>query len=521
MADITKKYPSIADVSRDFTLFLKVKSDIPLALSDFTTIAEGRWDFFRNNWDFIKVTYLDRISKLNDGPQKVNAYTQYMEFGKLIDGNRTSSQNPLSNRNNLRKFKDLLDLILISDLDTSIAEQNIIQDEIDRINRLEKDDFYQMRERVRITHDKTADSVGLSDDTYNQLYERVSGPKIMTFKFNDYPVLSALMEFMKQISNFIPTKLVQDERQDPFSVIRNALNNPGIPINSYQSGFIIPFQYGMTMERLAATYLGSPDKALEIATANGLKFPYVDEVGKKTFLSINGIANTVIVPLEESINFFIGQDIQVKSDGQPVTNRKIIDIEENKNNEQLVITVNGESNLSKYTTLQRAYIYSYAPYTINSSKMIMIPTTGTLGFPINAQEPWFVKNLPNDLKNMGVDLALNADDDLVISNSGDLSLIYGLANATQALNLKMKTKAGELVRDPSFGLVEIAGTYKNSEISQVMMTWLVESTIAGDDRFDGIDGLGFNVVDSVVYINASIRLKGSSGSIPLTFQLPR
>lgn len=521
MPDVTKKYPSIADVYRDLTLFFKLDSGIPYSLADFTSIAEGRWDYFRNNWDFIKQGYLDRINLLPDGPVKVNARVQHTQFGQLIDSNRASSQNPLSNRNNLRKFKDLLEIILVEDLDVSQAEQSIIDKDLQRISNLQKDDFYDMRERVRITHDKAADSMGLGDQTYDKLFDRVSGNQIITFRFDNYPILSSLIDLMNQITLLIPTTLVKDERPDPFEVIRRAVNNPDIPINSSSTGFLVPFPAGSTLERLAQKYLGDPDRALEIATANGLKFPYVDEVGRKVFLLINGINNIVIISIDETTNFFVDQEVFVGSDGKKLTRRKILSIEEDKNNSQLLLTLSGEHNMSDYVTTQRAYVFSYMPYTVNSDKFIMIPSGGSVGFPINAQEPWFVRELPNDTKNLGVDLAIGPDGDLVFDSTGDFTYVYGLANAAQALNLKVQTKAKDLVRDPAFGIIEAAGRYKNSEISNTLLTLLVESAIGGDDRFDGVDGLGYTITDTSVFINATIRLKGSDGSIPLTFQLPK
>lgn len=521
MSEITKKYPSLADVYRDLTLFFKMDGSLAYSLSDFALVAEGRWDYFRNNWDFIKLGYFNKINALSDTPVKVNAKQQYIDFTELIESNRTSSQNPLSNRDNFRRFKDLFDIILINDLNVTQAEQVIIDRDLQRISALQKEDFYEMRERVRITHDKATDSFGLGDTTYDTLLERVGGPQILTFSFDNYPILSSLMDLVNQITFLIPTRLVRDETPDPFEIIRRALNNPEIPISSYSSGFLIPFPAGSSLEKLAQKYLGDPDRGLEIATANGLKFPYIDEVGRKVFLLINGISNLVIVELNEMPNFFVDQEVLVGSDGKPLTRRKVISLEEDKNNDQLLITLSGDSDLSDYTTVQRAYAYIYAPYTVNSDKYIMIPTNGTGEFPINAQEPWFVKELSSDVKNMGVDLALGSDGDLVINNSGDLSCVFGYANAAQALNLKVQTKAGDLMRDPAFGMVEIAGNYKNSDINSVLLTLLVDTAVSGDDRFDGVEALGYTITDTSVFINTTIRLKGSSGSIPLTFQLPK
>jgi len=521
MADVTKKYPSLADVYRDLTLFFKIDGNIPFSLADFTVIAEGRWDYLRNNWDFIKTNYSNKIELLPNGPEKVAAQAQHKDFTLLVEDNRFSVQNPLSNKDTIRKYKDLLDMILITDIGVNVNEQTVIDRDVQRVLTLQKDDFYEMRERVRITHDKTADSMGLSDDSYNTLYERVSVSQIMLFNIDNFKILSALMALFNQITGLIPTKMVYNESPDPFSVVRNALNNSSIPINSYQTGLMVPFPAGATLESLSAKYLGTPDKGLEIATANNLKFPYIDEVGRKVFLTINGIGNLIIVELGEKDNFFINQGVNIGSSGVKATKRVIVNIEEDKINDQLLITVNGTANMSSYTTTQRAFIFSYMPYTINSDKFIIIPAESPVGFSVNTQEPWFVKALPSDVRNMGVDVAIGSGGDLVFDNNGDLALVYGLANGAQALNLKVQTSVGELIRDPAFGFLEIAGKYNNNEITQTLLTTIMETAISGDDRFSGVNGLGYTITDTHVLINTTIKLAGSNGSVPLTFQLPK
>lgn len=519
--DTTIKYPSLSDVYRDLTLFFKVDGNIPFSMSDLPKIAEGRWDYFRNNWDFVKNDYLDRLKGLPDDPGKAAAISQFEAFTDLVEGSRASTQNPLSNPNNIRKFKDLLDNILVSDLQVTQAEQAIIDKEVQRIVSLQKDDFYQMRERARITHDKLTDSLGMGDSQYNDLLDRVGGPQIITFRFQDFRVLQALIELKNTITSLIPTSFVQDERPDPFLNIRNALNNSEIPMNTYQTGFMIPFPAGSSLERLAAQYLGNADSWMELAVANGLQFPFVDEVGEKIPLIINGIGNTVIIPLDQTENFAVDDEVFVGSSALPMTKRSVVKIEEDKNNDQLILTLSGDANLQGYLTTQRAFVFHYKRNTVNSSKFIMIPSQGTVGFPINAQEPWFTKNLDQDLKNMGVDLALGADDDLVFDNSGDLQVVFGLANAAQAANLKVKIKTKELLRNPLFGLEEIAGRFRNNEISGSLLLLLIETAIGGDDRFDGTDGLGYTITNNAVFINVSIKLAGSNSSIPLTFQIPK
>ena len=521
MANTTPNYPSLSNVTHDVTFYMKLQQNLALTLADFPKIAQGRWQYFQLNWDFVKTKYLAAINALKAGPVKVNAKIAYLAFDTLVQGNRTSQQNPLNNQSNIRKFHDLFDQIRVDDLKPTQQEIVIINDEIRRIAELKKSDFYAMRERVRIVHDNLVDSLGMGDDDYNTLFGRANRPQILTFKFSNFQVIAACTALKDTITNLIPTTFVENASPDPFLLVRNALKNPNIPMTSLQNGFMVPFPAGGSLERLAAQYLGDADAWLQIAVANGLQFPYIDEFGVSVLLIINGVGNAIIVPIEQTAYLAINDEVFVGSNGQPLTKRLIQNLEKDTANGHLIVTLTGAEDLASYLTIQGAFLFYYTRNTVNSSKFIVIPTQGSPDFKINAQTPWFVQNLPQDLKGMDVDLALSPDNDILLDTTGDLQVVSGLTNAAQAINLKMNTKTKELIRDPKFGFREIAGALKNNEITQNLLLLIVESALAGDDRFEGVSGLGFAVTGTNVFINASVKIAGSNQSVPLTFQLPK
>jgi hypothetical protein len=515
------KYPTIKEVMRDIVLYFKNDQKASLSLADFATIAQGRWWFFLENWDFMKGQIQSRISLLPNGPPKTLATSQYVSFSELISGSRSSSTNPLLNQNVISRYADLLENMFLADIPLTLFEEQVVQKDIDRISRLTRDDFVSMRERVKIVQDKMADGMGFGDSTYDTLYERVSGPQIVAFRFEDFNVLVSLMTLMNTITDLMPMKSVMDQKPDPFLNIRNILNNPNIPMSSYKTGFLIPFPAGATLERIALRYLGNADSWMEIVVANGLKYPYIDEIGERVYTLVNGIGSTVIISMSYVDGFAIDDEVFVGSNAKPLSRRKILKIEKDKNNDQLIITLNGDSDLDNYVVNQGAFIFHYARNTLNSSLFVMIPSRGVDAFPINAQETWFTKSLPQDLKRMGVDLAISVDNDLVLDNNGDFKLVYGLNNATQAAKLKFEIILGELIRNPTSGIQEIIGKYNNNELTQSIMTTIIESALGGDDRFNGINGLGMVVLNNATYINVSLALAGSNTAIPLTFQLPK
>lgn len=61
------------------------------------------------------------------------------------------------------------------------------------------------------------------------------------------------------------------------------------------------------------------------------------------------------------------------------------------------------------------------------------------------------KGMSQTEKDMGVDLKINADGDLEMSNLKDLKLIAGVNNAAQALRLKLEVESGSLPYHPSIG----------------------------------------------------------------------
>src|SRR5690606_24961551 len=106
---------------------------------------------------------------------------------------------------------------------------------------------------------------------------------------------------------------------------------------------------------LAARYLGDSNRWLDIAIANGLKPPYIDEIGEAISLISNGEGNQVNISevdpsgRSNKDKLFINQVIFISSDTLKFAEqRRIISIKEVPISGELVVELSGEADLDKF-----------------------------------------------------------------------------------------------------------------------------------------------------------------------------
>ena len=522
---LTTTYTSLVDVFRDISLFTKLGNRQQYTLSDFPNIAISRWSYLRDNWNFLRDNMHNIVEGLPDNTTelsliKARTRTQLLQFSNLVHNNQNLNNNPLNNNSTFKTYDELFRLFLVNDLPLTQADFKEIQATEDRISQLSYDDFDNMRARVRLTHDTLVDGIGLGDSTYNNVYDRVGNSAIISAKITDVQTMLALRRLIAYIESLLPSTTAIQPVPDPFELIRNALNNPKIPLNSYTSGFIIPFPTGTSLERLASTYLGNPDRWMEIVIANGLQFPYIDEEGTKTFFIANGSRDTILLKGSDYTEISIGMEVFIGSDAVSLQSRKVISVVYDQVIDATVLKVNGTANLSNLLVSQRAYVFYYRYATVNGAKFIMIPRAGTSGFPLRINEPYFVKELDPALRNMQVDLQLDTNGDIIFTKQNDVALAYGLVAASQAINLKIAIQLGELLQNPQFGTKSLAGTLTSATNPASAILLMLNKMIAGDARFAGTRDVQITSNGNTINVTATVLLAGNDVVIPLTFTLP-
>ena len=527
MAAIDQAYQSIANVN----LWFKLQTGDQLVLADIPAIIPLRWTYFSQQWNTLLPTLQAKISSYSFSDlfaAQLIALTEFID----IEKNNTSIINPFSDATILYRFYTVFDNIEIDSIGLTNQEQTLITNATTTVSQYSRNDFLAQQANIISYRDSLGDTLGLTDPTYNTTFDRSPIAVQTVAQVQDIEYLETLQASIQNVDFILANLFAVDTAVDPFAIARANANNPNINIGQYSSGTLVKFEYGDDLESLAYRYLNDPTKWIDIALANGLQPPYIDEVGQNVPLEANGNGNQIIIAAtdaqgnDNSEKFYINQVLFLQSTSLPFPNQRLItNITIIDATGDLVITLNGASNLSQYTTATNANVLIFAPNTINSLLFILIPGPDPLPNSRQDTVPWFLAQAPEDEKMMGIDLLLSPNDDLVFTPNHDLALSYSLQNAAQAMKLKVVTELGELRYHSSFGLVNITGN-KNNDISavQTVITSSLLSQVAQDSRFDRVESLYVNYVaggnsPSVVVIEMQVRLAGSTQIIPITFSV--
>lgn len=521
-------YSSIADIN----LWFKARGGDSIMLADVPAIIPFRWPYFRDNWSFLRQSLVDNIG-LSSDPDFFKR--QIDDFTKFIEAQRNGLQklNPFQDLNTLYRFHSVFEMIEVESIALTNEEQRILEAELDRVRAFSKNDFLRIRKKVAEHRDRVADSLGLSDVDYNKTFGRSSIQAQLEPTVVDANYLLTLQNFIKTVDFILSNLFTVEATVDPFALARANANNPEIDIGQYRSGRLVRMHYGEDLQSLANRYLGDPNKWIDIAIANGLKPPYIDEVGQSIPLLSNGSGNRINIARTDvngNLNidkFYINQPVFLRSNTQVLPDqRTIINITQVPVSGEIVLELDGPSNLHIYQTADNASIRVFAPNTVNSSFYVLIPSPDPVPSTLSDDVPWFLSKSPEYEKQAKVDIALDEDGDLILTPNGDIRLSYGLENAVQAMKLKVVTELGSLRYHPDFGLVNVIGQ-RNMDIEDVKQALIesISSQVQADSRFDRIESLsvdylvsdGTNQGVAAVSISMSVRLSGGDKVIPISF----
>ena len=513
----------------DLRLWFNTQSGAQLKLADIPDIIPLRWEYFKENWEFVKPTLQSAIDTYAFPSQLED---QIESMSKIIEIQRNAKvdTNPFSDSEVFRKHYAIFDNILVSGIPVSRTEQGIIDTKKKEVSRFIRSNFEEIRSNIVAGRELISDTVGGSDDDYNRVKDKSSSAKLRDIKVSDIIDMRGLMDAVKACDFIIANSFALDTvKLDPFALARENSNNPDIEIQSGKSGKLVTMFYGDTLQDLARRFLGNPDRWIEIAIANGLKAPYIDEVGEFIPLLSNGSVSQVNLAAEnalgeaniEKIN--VGKAIFFTSNTELVPEqRNIINIKEVPVSGELILELDGDPDLEKYRIDENAGIRAYLPNTVNSQFLVTIPQQTPLPNEFGKKTPFFLKTKAEDEKKAGVDLSLSNDNDLAFTSTGDLQLSFGINNAAQAMKIKLETERGSLERHPEFGLPAVQGQkLTNPDAIKEDIIKSIVDMVEADSRFDRVDSINVErVVENGangIRFGITVRLAGSGTSIPIGF----
>jgi hypothetical protein len=151
---------------------------------------------------------------------------------------------------------------------------------------------------------------------------------------------------------------------------------------------------------------------------------------------------------------------------------------------------------------------------------VIIPqSTGANDTGVKKNKEFEITRLLNEAeKNLGVDIRLNNNNDLATSNTGDLDLIAGIDNMSQAIIVKLLLEPGSLQRHPEIGTgLEIGRKSSNARLSEIRRN--IVSSFSSDLRVEAIPVLDIIQEGNTIYINMMVKLTSLEQPVPLPITL--
>jgi len=512
----------------DLQLWFKIEDTDDLMLADVPAIIPLRWAYFRDRWEFFKINLDNRI---DDYFEPNILRTHIASLNSFILSQRTSpTLNPFSKRSILHAFYSVFDNMPISELALTHEENKILLSEVNRVRAFTKTNFVDIKNWLRQARDELADQASGTDIDYNNIYNRNAIPSRTDIRISDISSMMLLHNGIKVIDYILANIYsLTTTTVDPFILAKTNANNSDYQMAAYKSGRLVSLNYGENLQSLASRTLDSADKWVDIAIANGLKPPYIDEIGKKIYLISNGNSNLINIAKNDSegmpnfTKFYVNQVIYISSNTEVLADQRVIQsISEIAVSGEIILELSGEKDLDKYRLIDNASIRVYLPNTINSSFMILIPSEDPLPDEMKHETPFFLKASSEDERRAKVDLFITESNDLNLTSSGDLQVAYGLQNAAQAVKIKLEVERGTLARHPEFGLVNIGGIKTNNLIAlQEHLTRSITQQIDIDPRFERLEQLSVQYVSDLhgFIVALQVRLSGSSVAIPISFSV--
>lgn len=483
----------LAEAMRETSLFLAEVSGVKASLSDFPNdINDDALTPIRNDWRSLRNRFLSLISPELDramlGQQPLDAAQKQELTNKVLS--------------NLKP-----DAVRLS----PVTRRKVLA-EIDRVKKFGRADFETRRNLVIQAATTFAEGIGASNETFAATYNRPAPTQFFTPTDTQMDVMFALNELAIQLDHLAVSSHIDPPVPTSIEYVAGLAEKAGIAFQIPRSKYAVPFPYGYTLEQLSLLYLGDADRWHEIATLNGLRSPYVDEVGFSLALLTNGDRNTVTV--SEVLNLFQGQTVWLSANGVQRSKRHISKIDAISST-QFAVTLDGDADLNRFTVAGQAKLEAFLPGTVNSQQSIYIPSqNGAAEDPRTKQIPG-VNEFDNLLQVSGVDLLLTPSGDLAITPDGDCRLAYGLANIVQTVKLALATPRGALIQHPDYGLsVPIGSSTADVDANEVLK--IAKEMFDRDPMFSGVRSAFVQKNGSTLQITLDVGIAGTSMFVPIT-----
>jgi hypothetical protein len=392
--------------------------------------------------------------------------------------------------------------------------QQKIDAELTKVRKLTPSDYSAFRSLTIETMLDLANVLGVGDSTVDSVYGISEPQTTRTLTTQELNLLGALNDIADGFA-LMAMRRPYDQLTSVDYMAGYAAAS-GIAFTNPVSKFAVPMPYDMTLDQLSMKYLKDPDRWVEIAAINGLKDPFIDEVGFQQYLSADGSGNKVIV--SDASKYNVRQAVWVGSVLVPREKRHILSID--KLGTAFILTLDGADDLAKYKLAADAYLHSFLPDTVNSMQSIFIPSDqqGVLADEITRVPG--VDMFDPLLKAGGIDLMVDQNGDLIITQDGDCRMAYGMQGIEQRIRLTIATPRGALMHHPGFGFPIQPGV-SISDMSAQAMAESIRTMFGDDPLFNNLSNIKVSVKGPTAYVSMGITVQGEDRPIDVSIAVMR
>jgi hypothetical protein len=516
---------------RELALMIKDAKSIPIALADLSDAL-----IMEMKPALIELSTLANVRSIGDLRKEITrlvdnaaeTWEQILDLGaegaddssappsRLLGRTAHPGNNPFQNPKNHFNF---FSKIPVGSLRLSAHTMSRLAKERQRVRQFTRLDYETRRDNVVKLAAQFSNAIGIGSSTYNEVYGITppTTPRVTTPTDKDYEAAYAMNALIVEMNRLVITSSTgADPKLDSIATVAGLAARSGIAFRIPVSKFAIPFSYGSTLEMIAARHLRDPNRWYEIAALNGLQAPYVDEEGFRLPMLVSGAGNTVLVG--DRTNLFVGQPVWLESVGTLREARHITAID-SLSPTQILVTVDGEADLDKYTTMSNAFLQAFLPNTVNSQMVIYIPSERT-----PKEEDFRSKTIPglDEFDHLiavgGIDLLLSTNNDLIITPNGDVRWSVGLTNIIQKIRLALSVRQGTLLEHPEYGLPLAVGD-SIADIDATSILRAAQDLFHGDPTFVGVKGARIDINGPMAKLGLAVEVAGFSQIIPVSAEV--
>jgi hypothetical protein len=510
-------YTSVYNVGNDVNMLIKLASNQSFSLGNIQSIAQARWTWIVANWNS---TLLESFKKIAGGDQVLEA--KLKEFERLVASyNLGNKSNPFDSIANFTTLLPFLEAISLQGLQLSPEESNLRNLELDRVSRLDIEDYESMNKYLKNKMANLAQEVGLGDADASKVMGVSTKPKQRSATIEDLDDIQSLQELSFFIDGILYNQKATQKRPPDIIKLSNQListNSQVIFDDTFKSYVPIPFE--ISLEHMALVYLGDRNLWFELGAINNLQPPYVDEQGTKYSLLAPAASNNLVISDTPSPLLAVGVKIGIGSYKVKEESRIIEKVIINDNS-SMILFLSGKQDASKFKPSEGAFVRVYAPGTTRTGSFILIPSKSTSAISSSIPTPTRddLKRLDKALLQFGVDIANEeSSGDFVFDPSGNFKLAMGLGNVRQTVLNALKTTQGELPFHEKYGVnANIGGQFFGTTDEALIFGTLLRDTLLSDSRFTDVKIAKVSSTGTGIALSIVVSIAGASQPIPLSF----